>query len=445
MPLFGSKKILLAFLNNASLKFFQYELKSEGPTRTDAAEITFPEEVVKDSGIINLEAFNQQVSDFFKSKNEWKKAKTVLVIPEEKIFLKGFELGIKDLGKKQDLRKDFISEIPFLEEELVIKEKASGRILEFAAIEKKYIEDFKNSLANVSLEIIGAISLPNALISDLPSERSLLATFYDNDFVLVLSQNSRVIFSETERLVKTEIKKQVASVLDGFLKHPYFKDVKAATLLLDPKVPESFLKQKLEKSGLAVALSKEKAVFDLAAEYYFKNQKDKLSWDLLSAEKKNSKKYLAYTGIILFILALAGAGLFWWYRKAPPVEEPASLPTAPIAATSAPSVPEATTTSEAVKPILKENFPIKISNGTRVVGEAARLRTILQGEGFVVNSTGNYEDQNQILTTIFTKSDTPEVIYSELKSILEIYYQQVAVSSSLVPSEVIHIVIGRKK
>ena len=101
---------------------------------------------------------------------------------------------------------------------------------------------------------------------------------------------------------------------------------------------------------------------------------------------------------------------------------------------------------ETPKPIVKkEDYPISIFNGTMVAGEAGRLKISLVREGYLVLKVGDYEDKQQIVTTIFVNADVPEEIISNLRTILQNSYQEVLISPSSIKNGAVDIVIGKKK
>ncbi len=459
MSFFSKKTTLLAFLNNGNLKLAQYNLGARGVSSIGSDTLTFADGVVKDSSVANSEGFLKEVSDFFNARPELKKSSVIFVIPEEKTFIKGFSLELGDLERKEEFRATFLSEVPFLEEELIVKERLDGRMLEFTAVSKKYLEDLQYPFANLGLKIEGVISVSQALARHAsPGERSTVLTFYDNDFVLALVQNSSVLFSETERMTGKDTSKQFVSALKHFSKHPDAKNVKTAVLILDPELPEGVMKERLEEVGFKVTSVEKISLLDLLVEYY--NSRPKSKWDLLFTKKKGLKgmlkgdgKYLRYAGIGFLILVIVGVWAFLFFKYLFP-REPEPVIIAPtvveVEVEVATTTPEATSTpelpaEEPLGPLNKANFPIQIFNGTFVSGEASRLGSILQEAGFTVAKVDNYENQTQAKTTLFVSEGTRDDLVNELRAILEIYYQEVVISITPVETEDIHIVIGAKK
>lgn len=67
-------------------------------------------------------------------------------------------------------------------------------------------------------------------------------------------------------------------------------------------------------------------------------------------------------------------------------------------------------------------YTIVILNGSGIAGEAARVKTALEQEGFTVVSIGNADQSDYENTMIQTKKDTPQAFVSMLKSVLEKTY-----------------------
>lgn len=65
---------------------------------------------------------------------------------------------------------------------------------------------------------------------------------------------------------------------------------------------------------------------------------------------------------------------------------------------------------------------IEILNGSGIAGEAARVKTALEQEGFTVVSIGNADQSDYENTMIQTKKDSPQAFIGMLKSVLEKTY-----------------------
>ena len=456
---FSQSKFLYVFLNNSKLHLAVYSRGNLSPKLGNSEILDFEESVVKDSAVVDSQAFQLKVIEFLNSKKEWEKIPIIFVIPEEKVFLKGFELELGDLEKKDKFRKEFINEIPFLEEELIVKERLNGKVLEFAAVSKVFVSDLKKPFLDAKRRILGMISIPQAIVGELGiKERVQLITFYDNDMVMAVAENSSILFSETERLIQKDAGKQMFSAFKHFSQHPHGKDLKKVILVLDPDLPETVLKEKLEAEGYEVIVPEKSATLDLLSKFYDKSGKEIKKLDFLSGldEKINFfskyKKYILYTSIVLGFAVLIGGGILAYNKFISPrilQDEPVLKEQESAMIKEEPPkevpVPESSA-KEILKPIVKkEDYPISIFNGTMVAGEAGRLKTSLVKEGYLVLKVGNYENKQQIVTTIFVNADVPEEIISDLRTILLNYYQEVLTSPSPVKNGAVDIVIGKKK
>jgi len=377
---FEKRKILLVFLNNSKLHLAVYSRGNLRPKLENSEIVDFEESVVKDSAVVDSQAFQLKVTEFLNSKKEWEKIPIIFVIPEEKVFLKGFELELGDLEKKDRFRKEFINEIPFLEEELTVKERLNGKVLEFAAVSKVFVSDLKKPFLDAKRGILGMISIPQAIVGELGiKERVQLITFYDNDMVMAVAENSSILFSETERLVQKDVGKQMLSAFKHFSQHPRGKDLKKVILVIDSDLPETVLKEKLEAEGYEVTVAEKSATLDLLSKFYDKSGKEIKKMDFLSGldEKfgffSKNKKYILYAFIVLGFAVLMGSGILAYNKFIPSrILQDEPLKEVPVLESSAKETP---------KPIVKkEDYPISIFNGTMVAGEAGRLKISLVKE-----------------------------------------------------------------
>lgn len=453
---FGKEKFIIAFLNDASIKFASYEFSSKGMRRAESEQIEFSDIIVRDSTIVDAGGFTKQVSEFLAGRPDWLKLKVILAIPEEKIFIKGFELELGDLERKSEIKSGFLNEIPFLEGELLVRERLVGRVMELSAIHRKFADDFQKPFLDADFEISGIISVSQAIALEFrPKEKHLLLAFYDNDFALVLAENASVLFSETERMKKADLKEAMAG-FKHFVQHLKVEDLKTISLIVGESEVEEEIREELEKKGYEVKEVRKVNILDFLAEYYSRNSDNEKDWNLLFKKDKGmmrlvkkGRPFLVYFSLILIFAGIVAGG-WLFYERNPYLKtffERRQDPESQIVVPEEPVIPETEIIPEELPPpiISKEEFPISIFNGTAIAGEAGRLRTALQGAGFTVSEIGNHEDQSQTLTTLFVGPNIPESLISELISILETIYSQVVVSPSPVIDEDIHIIIGQRK
>lgn len=455
---FGKEKLLLAFLNNSELRLASYSVAGEVVSRTGYETLSFKSSVVKDSTILDIQAFQSEIASFFSQKKDFGAMPVLLIIPEEKVFLKGFETDFGDLEKRGSLRKDFIGEIPFEESDIIFHERQVGRVLEFSAVHRRFIEDFQLPFLNQKMEILGVVTVPQIMALALkPKEKSFLLAFYDNDFALALAENSSIIFSETRQMKDGNLKEAMRA-FDHFVQHLQAIDIKSISIILGEEAIEDALKLELEQREYVIKEIHKVNILDMIAGYFETHKGESVEWNLIRIEKKSFnnifKKYKKgiLNGFLIALTLVFVAGVGWWaYGQ---LGLGSSTPSAPVVETvTETEVPAVNNVSEVPAPAeevvsapaVKSDFPIQIFNGTKLAGEASRLKTILSERGFAVVGTGNNEDQNQVLTTIFVNSNVPDQIISDLRVILEARYSEVLVSPSPVVSKDIHIVIGKKK
>ncbi|MDE2001440.1 MAG: LytR C-terminal domain-containing protein [Patescibacteria group bacterium] len=457
MKLFSSHTFLFAFLNNATLRLAVYDLSASGAQLRESDAMTFPESVVRDSGVVDVNAFGAGVDELLAKHPSWKRHELMLVIPEEKMYVKGFELELGDLERKEELTNDFLDEVPFRRDEIQIRERLVGRVFELAVVEKDFLATLQQPFLDAHVRIAGIISVPHALALELQAEeKSFLIAFYDNDIAMMLAENTSILFSETRRLVKGEVG-EAMEAFDHFVAASHADRVKSVSLILGDAAVEDALKTELESRRYHVKEVKKVPMLDLVATYIAAHQNEGQAWNLLVSPRQGRWRRGVIVGAI-FAGSLAALTAIGWLAYAlylgpyiaslsSSAARPAASPAPAVtASTSTPAAQPATTTPAAPAPaVSKADFPIAVLNGTTVAGEAGRLRSLLTAQGFTVSSVGNNSDQTQVVTTLFVSSDVPDTILSGIRVVLEAQYQNVLVNVSPVTSKDIHIVIGKKK
>lgn len=128
-------------------------------------------------------------------------------------------------------------------------------------------------------------------------------------------------------------------------------------------------------------------------------------------ESSSRKKWL----IIIVTALLLGAGVagFFYMRSS-------SSETATVTPTPAPIEQEPMPTEEPT--VNKEDLKVKILNGSGVVGEATKVKTLLEGADFVVDSTANADNYDYKTTEIQVKSTVSSSVTNELSELLETDY-----------------------
>lgn len=135
---------------------------------------------------------------------------------------------------------------------------------------------------------------------------------------------------------------------------------------------------------------------------------------------------------IIVIVAAVGIGYFFMTRNKAPSDKAKNQEVFP------------TSTFEELSPTVeqtlnKEDIKVKVLNGSGVVGEANRVKLILEDNEFTVSETGNADSYEADETTIAAKAGVSGSALSELKKILEKDYTVTA--SSLDAGESVDVVI----
>lgn len=128
-------------------------------------------------------------------------------------------------------------------------------------------------------------------------------------------------------------------------------------------------------------------------------------------ETSSRKKWIVI--IVVALLIGAGAAGFFYMQSS-------STQSASIAPTSVPIEQEPMPTEEPT--VNKEELKVKILNGSGVVGEATKVKTLLEGADFVVDSTGNADNYDYSTTEIQVKSTVPSSITNEISELMETDY-----------------------
>lgn len=119
--------------------------------------------------------------------------------------------------------------------------------------------------------------------------------------------------------------------------------------------------------------------------------------------------------IIVVVAALLGAGGFLYYQSS---QQKLATPPADTMVSVTPTE-EPTPTPEEVD---REEYTIKVLNGSGIVGKAGEVETLLTDEGFVVDSTGNAESYDYEETVIQAGEDVSPAFLQALRDVLREEY-----------------------
>lgn len=152
-------------------------------------------------------------------------------------------------------------------------------------------------------------------------------------------------------------------------------------------------------------------------------------------EESSSRKKWIIIIVTAVLLGSAVAGFFYMRSS--------SSESATVTPTPAPIEQEPMPTEEPT--VNKEELKVKILNGSGVVGEATKVKTLLEGADFVIDSTGNADNYDYKTSEIQVKSTVPSSITNELTELMETDYT--VDTSELDDSEDVDIVviIGTRK
>ncbi|GEM_PF-3399139 len=81
-------------------------------------------------------------------------------------------------------------------------------------------------------------------------------------------------------------------------------------------------------------------------------------------------------------------------------------------------LPEISPTPTEVE-VNKEAYEIEVQNGSGIAGEGARVKEILEKEGFKTGAVGNADNSNYTDTIITVNDDVPDAYIEELTKVLE--------------------------
>lgn len=127
--------------------------------------------------------------------------------------------------------------------------------------------------------------------------------------------------------------------------------------------------------------------------------------------EKNSKKLLLIL-LCVFLLVLAAGG-FYVYKNVLNKKNPGKVVVQNITPTV--TQPTSTPTPTLAPPDLTK-YTIEVLNGTTTTGEAARVKTILEKDGFMVSNIGNADSSDFVKTVISAKKSVSSAYIEKLKS-----------------------------
>src|SRR3990167_8678753 len=134
---------------------------------------------------------------------------------------------------------------------------------------------------------------------------------------------------------------------------------------------------------------------------------------LSSTDKPANKSFLWIIVVIIAILLVVAGGWFYLSSKSK-IEEKKTGKETSIKPTTVKAQPTATATEEAKL----DKYPIKVLNGSGIVGEASNLQAILEKEGFEVSETDNAENYDYTDTIVQAKKSVEKAFLEKLKTLI---------------------------
>lgn len=133
------------------------------------------------------------------------------------------------------------------------------------------------------------------------------------------------------------------------------------------------------------------------------------------SDKSGGMKYVWIAIIVLLIGALVGGGFYFFQRSQSETEEPTDETIVDI------PTPQNTPTPT-VGEVDIEGYTIRVLNGSGKTGEAGKVRTTLETEGFEISSTGNADKSTYEETVIQARKDVPAAVLKKLRDVLSKSY-----------------------
>lgn len=145
-------------------------------------------------------------------------------------------------------------------------------------------------------------------------------------------------------------------------------------------------------------------------------------------EKKGSLGFFIMVVIIAFLIGLGGMVGFTYFQDADLMQKVTELTASPTPTPKPTSAPTPTT-----KSVDKEDYTIKVMNGSGISGLAAESKSELEAAGFTVASIGNADNSDYTSTIIAAKKSVDEAYLTELTKELEKSYK-VEIAAKTLPA-----------
>ncbi len=143
----------------------------------------------------------------------------------------------------------------------------------------------------------------------------------------------------------------------------------------------------------------------------------------------------------IFLLGALLGGIYFYQKgiNLPPGASPEPTPTEVANAGAVPS-------ASPVASVDLTKYPVNVLNGSGTTGEAAKVKTLLEGGGFKVSAIGNASSSNFTKTIIKVKSDVPAAFVSQLSALLsKTYTLDSNQTLSTSASDSVQVIVGSSK
>lgn len=264
-----------------------------------------------------------------------------------------------------------------------------------------------------------------------------------SDFV-----SSNQIVSPVEQVIPEELKEKVEElkVLTQDISESIEKsedlqnETPETTDMKEDSKPEVDLKDNIEEA----VLDDKKVESEMPLEEHFSIQKPSMPGDTYPAPQLTSSNTISPFVIIIpgiFLLGALLGGIYFYQKNVNSDVPPSPSPTLTVVTqgTNSPTATPAATVDFT-------KYAINIMNGSGIVGEAGKVKTLVEGAGFKVSATGNASSYDYTKTVIKAKADVPADFLAKLSTTLSKNYvlDNNAVLSISSP-DMVQVIIGSTK
>ena len=160
-------------------------------------------------------------------------------------------------------------------------------------------------------------------------------------------------------------------------------------------------------------------------------------------KKSQSLTFILVTVLVALFVVLLSGGVYVYVTGTQSQtlgETPLPTSTPPVAQES----PEASASPTAVPKADLAKYTVNILNGSGKIGEAGKVKTLIEKEGFKVGNTGNAASFDFEETVIQAKTDVPEAVVNQLTEAITGYVTSVGTALKESSTYDIVITVGSK-